>query len=181
MIDDRIQRTQITDMDWCIVDPKAPVTMLEYGDFECPHCAMAAAVLDGIVDENPEAVRLIYRHFPITTLHPHALIAAEAAEAAGAQGRFWEMHHALFANHPRFELDHLRRLAHSIGLQMGPFDRDMETHAHLSDVKEDFRRGVQDGVNGTHTIFINRMRYDGPREREAILTAIAAIAGARQL
>ncbi|HYR52904.1 MAG TPA: thioredoxin domain-containing protein, partial [Candidatus Dormibacteraeota bacterium] len=67
MRDDRMQRTPITDADWCMIDPNAPVTLLEYGDFECPYCAMAAPVLEGIVDENPDAIRLIYRHFPVTT------------------------------------------------------------------------------------------------------------------
>ena len=181
MRDDRMQRTPITDADWCMIDPNAPVTLLEYGDFECPYCAMAAPVLEGIVDENPDAIRLIYRHFPVTTVHPRSLIAAEAAEAAGAQGKFWEMHNALFANQPNFEIDSLRVMANGIGLEMRRFDREMEAHVHLPEVRQDFRRGVTDGVNGTPTIFINRVRYDGPRERGAILSAIAALAGAREV
>ena len=180
MLDDRIQKTQITDADWCLGNPEAPVTLLEYGDFECPHCAAAAPVLERLVADDPDAIRLIFRHFPITTAHPLALQAAEAAEAAGAQKKFWEMHNMLFAHQPRFESEHLRRLAHSIGLEIGKFDREMETHAHLPEVKEDFRRGILDGVNGTPTIFINRVRYDGPREYNGMLAAIAALAAAKQ-
>jgi len=181
VLDDRIQRTEITDDDWCLGERNAPVTILEYGDFECPHCAAAAPALESVVDENPEAIRLIYRHFPITTIHPFATIAAEAAEAAGAQGKFWEMHNLLFANQPMFTPDNLRRLAKSIGLKVARFDKEMESHVHLPAVKEDFRRGVLDGVNGTPTIFINRVRYDGPREHDAILAVIAALAGERQV
>lgn len=94
-------------------------------------------MLEGLVAEEPDAIRLIFRHFPVTTVHPLALQAAEAAEAAGAQRKFWEMHNLLFAHQPNFEFEHLRRLAHSIGLEMGKFDREMETHAHLPEVKED--------------------------------------------
>jgi protein-disulfide isomerase len=132
-----------------------------------------------VVDESPEAIRLIYRHFPVTTIHPLAAIAAEAAEAAGAQGKFWEMHSLLFRNQPLFTPDNLRRLAKSIGLETTRFDKEMESHVHLPAVREDFKNGVQDGVNGTPTIFINRVRYDGPREHDAILAVIAALAGAR--
>ncbi|TMQ49139.1 MAG: disulfide bond formation protein DsbA [Candidatus Eisenbacteria bacterium] len=181
MLDQRMQRTPVTDADWCMIDPNAPVTILEYGDFECPYCAMAAPVLERIVVENPDAIRLIYRHFPVTTVHPLSLIAAEAAEAGGAQGKFWQMHNALFANQPRFESDSLRQLSRAIGLDIRRFDREMEAHVHLQEVKQDFRRGVQDGVNGTPTLLINRVRYDGPREYDAILSAIAAVAGAREL
>jgi protein-disulfide isomerase len=173
MLDDRVQRAPISEEEWCLGQRGAPLTLLEYGDFECPHCALAHPVLERLVTENPETTRLIYRHFPVTTIHPLAMNAAEAAEAAGAQGKFWEMHDLLFAHQPRFDLDHLRRLAHAIHLQMGQFDREMSTHAHVPEVKRDIRRGIEDGVNGTPTLFINRMRYDGPREYDAMLAAIA--------
>ena len=178
--DDRVQRTPISEEDWCLGDRHAPVTLLEYGDFECPHCAAARPVLEGLVDETRETIRLVFRHFPVTTVHPFAQTAAEAAEAAGAQGKFWEMHDLLFEHQPRFDIDHLRRLAHAIHLQLGQFDREMNGHVHLPEVKRDFRRGVEDGVNGTPTIFINRLRYDGPREHDAILAAIALQAAGRE-
>jgi protein-disulfide isomerase len=173
MLEDRLQRTPITKDDWSLGSPGAPVTLLEYGDFECPHCAAARPVVEGLVAEDPKTIRLVYRHFPVTTVHPHALIAAEAAEAAGAQGLFWEMHDMVFAHQPELSYGTLRTCAAAIGLDMARFDLEMETHTHLPEVRLDFRRGVQDGVNGTPTIFINRLRYDGPRERVSMQAAIA--------
>jgi len=174
VLDERVQRTEITEEDWILGSPTAPVTMLEYGDFECPHCAMARPVLEGLVAENAEMLRLVYRHFPVTTVHPHALMAAEAAEAAGAQGRFWEMHNMMFAHQSQLAYETLRACAVAIGLDVARFDLEMEEHVHLPQVRLDFRRGVRDGVNGTPTIFINRLRYDGPRDHVSMLAAIVA-------
>jgi len=174
MLDERLQRTPITPDDWVLGPREAPITLLEYGDFECPHCAAARPVLESLVVENLDALQLVFRHFPVTTIHPHALMAAEAAEASGAQGKFWEMHDLIFTHQDRLELVYLRRYAAAVELNMDRFDREMAAHAHLQAVREDFRRGIEDGVNGTPTIFINRLRYDGPRDRESILAAIAA-------
>lgn len=180
MLDDQIQKTPITDDDWILGPPDAPVTLLEYGDFECPYCGMAHPVLQALVADNPDTVRLIYRHFPITNIHPHALPAAEAAEAAGAQGKFWEMHDMLFTHQDRLEDEDLLEYADAIGLDLHRFDREMKAHAHREEVKQDFRRGIRDGVNGTPTIFINRLRYDGPRDYESMTAAIAAVRAAMQ-
>jgi protein-disulfide isomerase len=170
--DDRIQQTQIMPDDWILGDAEAPVTMLEYGDFECPYCAMARPVLEALVVDYPDTIRLVYRHFPITNIHPHAALAAEAAEAAGAQGRFWDMHDLLFANQDRLEFEDLRAYAREIGLQRTRFDQEMIAHVYQNEVRQDFRRGIQDGVNGTPSIFINGLRYDGPRDYGSILAAI---------
>ena len=175
MLDDRIQRTKITADEWRLGGIDAPVTLLEYGDFECPHCGAARPVLERLVRDDPRAFQLIYRHFPVTTVHPHAMAAAEAAEAAGAQGKFWEMHDLIFTYQDRLEPVDLRRYAGAIGLDPARFDLEMASHAHQATVREDVRRGIQDGVNGTPTIFIHRVRYDGPRERESILAAVAAL------
>lgn len=180
MYDDRIQRTPITPEDWSLGRADAAVTMLEYGDFECPYCAMARPVLESLVLDYPDTIRLIYRHFPITTVHPHAMMAAEAAEAAGAQGKFWEMHDMLFVNQRRLDYEALRWYAEQIDLHLQRFDQELQAHVYQPEVKRDFRQGVQDGVNGTPTIFINRRRYDGPRDRESILAAIASLLPARQ-
>jgi protein-disulfide isomerase len=151
-----------------------PVTLLEYGDFECPYCAMARPVLEGLVAEYPEDIRLVFRHFPVTTTHPHARIAAESAEAAGAQGQFWEMHDMLFTHQDRLAFEDLRRYAHALGLDLSRFDQEMVARVYQAEVQRDFRRGIQDGVNGTPSIFINGLRYDGPRDRASILSAVAA-------
>ena len=175
LYDDRTQQTQIMAEDWSLGQPDALVTLLEYGDFECPYCAMARPVLEGLVSEHLDIIRLVYRHFPVTTIHPHAFQAAEAAEAAGAQGRFWKMHDMLFTHQQQLEYEDLLRYSQQIGLNMTPFDQEMRTHVHQDEVKRDFRRGIQDGVNGTPTIFINRVRYDGHRDRMSMLAAISAL------
>jgi protein-disulfide isomerase len=174
MFNDRIQKTEIAEDDWILGSEDVPITLLEYGDFECPYCAMARPVLEGLVAEFPTDIRLIFRHFPISTTHPHARIAAESAEAAGAQGKFWEMHDMLFTHQDRLEFEDLRRYAHAIGLDLRRFDQEMRDHVYEDEVRRDFRRGIRDGVNGTPSIFINGLRYDGPRDRRAILAAIQA-------
>ena len=173
--DDRIQKTQITPDDWIRGDVEVPVTILEYGDFECPYCGMAYPVLEALVVDYPDMNQLVFRHFPITTTHPHAGLAAEAAEAAGAQGKFWEMHDTLFTNQDRLESEDLRDYAQEIGLNMSRFDQEMKSHAHQDEVRRDFRRGIQDGVNGTPTIFLNGLRYDGPRDYRSLLSVIESL------
>jgi protein-disulfide isomerase len=175
MLDDRIQKTPISEDDWILGAPDAPVTILEYGDFECPYCGMAHPVLQSLVAENQETIRLIYRHFPITNIHPHAFPAAEAAEAAGAQGRFWEMHDMLFTHQDQLEDDDLVAYAAALDLNVERFDQEMRGHRHRYEVQRDFRRGIQDGANGTPTLFINRLRYDRPRDYDSMMLAITAI------
>jgi protein-disulfide isomerase len=172
MFNERSQKTHITQDDWILGKADSPVMILEYGDFECPYCAMARPILQGLVTEHPDTIHLVFRHFPIATTHPHALIAAEAAEAAGAQGKFWEMHDLLFTHQNRLVFDDLRIYADKLGLDMARFDREMMTHRYEDEVQKDFHSGIQDGANGTPSIFINGLRYDGPRERSSILSAI---------
>ncbi|MGH7553196.1 MAG: DsbA family protein [Longimicrobiales bacterium] len=179
MSNEALQKTEITSDDWILGRSGAPVTLLEYGDFECPFCAAARPMLENLVVENPDTIRLVYRHFPIRTLHPHAQRAAEAAEAAGAQGRFWEMHDMLFAHQRRLDYDDLLEYAAAIGVDTGRFDDELASHVYLSEIRRDFRHGIRDGVNGTPTIFINGVRYDGARKREAMLDAIAELSGTR--
>ncbi len=174
LYDDRIQKTQLTAADWSLGRPDAPVTMLEYGDFECPYCAAARPVLEGLVAEKPDQVRLVFRNFPITTTHPHAFQAAEAAETAGAQGEFWKMHDMLFTHQRDLEYSDLLQYASEIGLDEARFDQEMREHRYQDKVKQDFRLGIEDGANGTPTIFINRRRYDGPRDHASMLAAIMA-------
>jgi len=177
MFNDRTQKSPITAEDWSLGLAHAPVTMLEYGDFECPYCAMTRPVLEGLVADFPGTFRLIFRHFPITTIHPHALMAAEAAEAAGAQRKFWEMHDMIFTRQSHLEYENLHSYAAAIGLDLSQFNREMRAHVYKDEVRNDFRLGVLDGVNGTPTVFINRVRYDGPRDRESILAAVAVRGG----
>lgn len=156
----------------------APVTLLEYGDFECPFCGRAFWELKKLESAVGDRVRFAFRHFPLAQAHPHALLAAEAAEAAGAQGKFWEMHDKLFTNQHNLEAPALLTYAAEVGLDVPSFARDLQEHRHLPKVRRDFREGVRSGVNGTPTFFINGERWNGPYTAEALLAGIEGRGGA---
>jgi protein-disulfide isomerase len=150
----------------------ASVTLLEYGDYECPYCGAAYPIVKEVQDRMGDQLRFAFRNFPITTSHPHAEQAAEAAEAAGSQGRFWEMHDTLYENQRRLGDDDLRSYAARIGLDLKSFERDVAEHVHAPRVREDFMSGVRSGVNGTPTFYINGVRHDDSYELETLLTAL---------
>jgi protein-disulfide isomerase len=154
--------------------PDAPVTLLEYGDYECPYCGAAYPIIKDVQARMGDRLRFVFRNFPITTSHPHAEQAAEAAEAAGAQGRFWEMHDVLYENQKRLGDDDLRAYAQRIGLDLERFDKELAEHVHAPRVREDFMSGVRSGVNGTPTFFINGARYDDAYDVETLLAALGA-------
>lgn len=158
--------------DWVRGPADAPVTLLEYGDFECPFCGQAFWELKRLEQAVGDQVRFVFRHFPIARAHPHARLAAEAAEAAGAQGNFWEMHDTLFSNQHALELSDLLAYADDIGLDRPRFTRDLHEHRFAAKVRRDFIEGVRSGVNGTPTIFINGERWDGPYTAAALLEGI---------
>jgi len=158
----------------------APVTLLEYGDYECPHCAAAHPVVEALRERLGELLQFSYRHFPLTQIHSHAEPAAEAAEAAGAQGRFWEMHAALFTHQDALDRRHLIQYGEAIGLDTGAFGRDLQTQTYSGRVREDFMNGVRSGVNGTPTFFINGVRYDGPRDFQTMFAMMTEVADANR-
>lgn len=174
MINDQIFKTQLAESEWLLGQSNARVTILEYGDFECPYSAMARPVLDSLVDEYPDSIQLIFRHFPINTRHRQARLAAEAAESAGAQGKFWEMHGILFAHQDQLVFETLRRLARLIGLEGERFDHDIMGHRYKNEVQEDLLSGVQDGADRTPSLFLNGRRYRGFLDRASLLSAVAA-------
>jgi protein-disulfide isomerase len=151
----------INDRDHTLGPTNAPVTLVEYGDFECPHCGRAHPIVQGIRRYMGDQLRFIYRHFPLVEAHPHAESAAEAAEAAGAQGRFWEMHDILFLNQHALESEDLLLYAAKIGVEAHRVARELAAGTWTKKVRDDFRGGVRSGVNGTPTFFINGLRYDG--------------------
>jgi protein-disulfide isomerase len=156
----------------------ARVTLVEYGDFECPHCAAAYPAVEELLSRMGQDVRFVYRHFPVTTTHPHAESAAEAAEAAGAQRKFWEMHRQLFEHADRLEYDDLVGDAEAIGLDLARFERELDDRAHASRVRDDFMSGVRSGVNGTPTFFINDLRHDGGHDLVSLMLAVEHASGA---
>jgi protein-disulfide isomerase len=151
---------------------EAAVTLVEYGDYECPYCGAAYPIIKEVQERMGERLRFVFRNFPITTSHPHAEQAAEAAEAAAAQGRFWQMHDLLYENQRRLGDEDLRAYAGQLGLEVEPFDQELTEHVHAPRVREDFMSGVRSGVNGTPTFYINGLRYDDSYELDTLLAAL---------
>lgn len=152
----------------------APVTLLEYGDYECPFCGAAHTVVHKVRTMLGHELRFAYRHFPLGQIHPHAFVAAEAAEAAGAQGMFWEMHDILFTHQDRLGAEDLLEYAQRLGLDLPRFTRELASHTHASTVRAHFSSGVRSGVNGTPTFFINGYRHNGGYDLPSLLEALRA-------
>jgi protein-disulfide isomerase len=150
----------------------APVTLVEYGDYECPYCGAAYPIIKAVQTRMGERLRFVFRNFPITTSHPHAQQAAEAAEAADAQERFWPMHDLLYENQRRLREPDLRAYAERLALDVERFERELAQHIHAARVHEDFMSGVRSGVNGTPTFYINGVRHDDSYELETLLAAL---------
>jgi protein-disulfide isomerase len=149
-----------------------PVTLVEYGDYECPHCGRAYPMVKAVQRSMGDNLRFVFRNFPLTSSHEHAEHAAEMAEAAGDRGKFWEMHDRLFEHQRRLADGDLLDHASRIGLDLGRFERELTGHAHAERVREDFLSGVRSGVNGTPTFFINGARHDGAWGLEPLLEAV---------
>ena len=162
----------VSERDHVLGPATAPVTLVEYGDYECPFCGAAHATLEQVRQVMGNDLRFVYRHFPLTQIHPHAYQAAEAAEAAAAQGRFWEMHDLLFENQDRLGLRDLIGYAGALDLDLERFVTDLRGHAYAGRLREDFLSGVRSGVNGTPTFFVNGVRHDGGYDVEALLEAL---------
>lgn len=160
------------DRDWQYGEPTAPITLIEYGDFQCEDCTAAFPELKQVYTGTEEAILFIFRHFPLTDEHEYALLAAQAAEAAGAQGKFWEMHEILFENSPELARADLMEYAATIGVKMDEFSAALDTARYLDEVKEDLLGGQRGGVRSTPTLFINGVQYTDEVESEALLTAI---------
>jgi protein-disulfide isomerase len=151
----------------------APVTIIEYGDFECPSCKQAAPAALLLMQGSQGAVRLLFRHFPLEQFHANALTAAEASEAAAAQGRFWEMHDRLFANQRHLQPAHLRRLAEELGLDMRRFSKELEEHVHAPRVRQNIIEGRSLGIRSTPTFYVNGALCDVSFSLLALRRAVA--------
>ncbi|HEV3029781.1 MAG TPA: thioredoxin domain-containing protein [Planctomycetota bacterium] len=150
----------------------ASVTLVEYGDYECPHCGAAYPVVKKLQKKLGMSLRFVFRNFPLNNMHPHAEHAAEAAETAAAQGKFWEMHDWIFEHQDSLEDGDLLQAAESLRLDAKLFLKEMQSGAHLARVKEDFMSGMRSGVNGTPTFFINGVRHNGAPSYEDLLAAL---------
>jgi len=156
----------------------APVTVLEYGDYECPYCRGAARDVQEMLARYPNTVRFVFRNFPITQLHPHAEQAAEAAEAAGVQGKFWEMYELLLQPSSDLDLGSLLDYAADLRLDVGRFRHEVTDHTYVAKIERDIREGVEDGVNATPKFYVDGQRIDGKLPLEGLEDAIRAAARA---
>jgi len=152
---------------------KAPL-LVEYGDYECPFSRQAFRAIERVERQFETGIRFVFRHFPLTEIHPHALAAAAAAEAASGQQRFWEMHETLFHRQDALEDEDLRRYARDLGLNPERFDEDRTSEAVLARIRRDVKSGVDSGeVKGTPTIFVNGSVYRGPYKTAALMEALS--------
>jgi protein-disulfide isomerase len=152
----------------------AAITLIEYGDFECPFCARAHQALTSLLPQYGDDVRLVYRHMPLTNMHPDATPAAEAAEAAAAQGKFWEMHDALFAGQDDLSDEAFQAMAEDIGLDGAAFTDALQSGAGAKKVASDAASGHQAGARRTPTFFINGVQFDGDSDAASLEQAISA-------
>ncbi|NUQ21311.1 MAG: thioredoxin domain-containing protein [Gemmatimonadaceae bacterium] len=167
----------LADGDHILGSDDAPLTLVEYGDYECPYCGMAYPIVKEVQQHLGDRLRFAFRNFPLTESHPHAEHAAEAAEEAAVQGRFWEMHDTLFEHQRALDDTQLVRYAAELGLDASEMERALDEGRRAPRVRRDFRSGVRSGVNGTPTFFINGRRYDGDwTDPSAFLRALRATA-----
>jgi protein-disulfide isomerase len=152
----------------------APVTEVEYGDFECPNCKNAAPAVKMLLADHGDRVRFVFRHFPLEEPHPHALAAAEAAECAAGQGKFWEMHELLFANQAHLTEKHLHGYAERLGLDLGRFTAEMDDHIYLQRIREHVAGGKRSHVRGTPGFFVNGTIRDVSFGMQALFDAVNA-------
>src|SRR5229473_1005735 len=150
----------------------APYTLVEYGDYECPDCGRLYVILRDLQRDIASRLRIVFRHYPLSGVHHHAQQAAEAAEAAGAQGKFWEMHTLLFERQEALRTKDLIRYAGELGLDVERFRNELKDQTYSERVRADFIAGVQNGVYRTPGLFLNDVRYDDPLDRDALQASL---------
>ena len=137
-----------------------PITLVEYGDYECPYTGMAYSIIKEIMKQFGDNVYIVFRNFPLNDIHPHAQHAAEAAEAAAAQDKFWQMHDYLFEHQKALDDIHLFEYAQKVGLDIDRFKKEMSGHIYAPLINESLRNGIDSGVEGTPTFFVNGVHYE---------------------
>ncbi|WP_428235364.1 DsbA family protein [Gracilimonas sp.] len=152
---------EISEEDYFLGNPDAKLTLLEYGDYECPYSRLGYRFSQMLLKKYKQELRFVFRNFPLRKKHPNAQLAAEAALCAGAQDRFWEMHNLLFKHNRRLSENRILEFAEDIGLDLYRFKVNLTTNEFASRVTADFRGGVKSGVDDTPTFFVNGERYSG--------------------
>lgn len=164
----------ITDRDHVRGAKDAALVLVEYGDYQCPFCAAAEARLRLVERALPGDIQRVYRHFPLTQAHEYAFPAAVSAEAAGVQGSFWEMHETLFENQANLGPGSFETFAVELGLDLDAFREAFTSDAVQNRIKEDFRGGVRSGVNGTPSVYLNGVKYEGPLDPDVLIRLMKA-------
>lgn len=166
-------RVPVADHDHSLGQKNAPITLVEYGDYQCPFCAAAHSRVKRILKAMPGDIRYVFRHFPLTQVHEYAFLGSMAAEAAGTQQRFWDMHDMIFENQELLSPEGVFEFAGRLGLDLERFQSDLENEDLKAKIQSDFMAGVRSGVNGTPTFFLNNERVADLPDTE-ILKEIAA-------
>lgn len=167
-------KVPVTPRDHILGPANAPVTLVEYGDYECPHCGAAHPIVKLVLERFGKNIRFAFRHFPLSQVHPNAEPAAESAEFAGAHRRFWDMHDAIYENQDRLGLPLLFGLAGALGLSEASLREALVNGSYAEKVKGDFLGGARSGVNGTPSFFINGRRHDGSYAFADLAAAVEA-------
>jgi protein-disulfide isomerase len=162
----------VGDRDHVQGDPGAAVTLLEYGDFECPQCGEACPIVHQVRRRFGDRLRFVFRHFPLTNIHPHAQRAAEAAEWAATQGAFWPMHDSLYADQKHLGDKALLDRARALGLDPVGLEQAWAAYTFIPRIKEDFLSGIRSGVDGTPTFFLNGVRHEDGWKFESLMTTV---------
>ena len=166
--------------DWRLGPDDAPVTLIEYSDYQCGRCQVLHAAMEPVFHDLARDMQMVHRHLPLRTTHPLAQLAAEAAEAAGAQGKFWEMHHRLFAAANALERAELIGYAAELGLDVARFTAELDGRVYQEAVNEDFRRAVAGNIKLPPTLFINGVLYDGSLNESELRARLAPLAGGQE-
>jgi protein-disulfide isomerase len=164
----------VTERDHSLGLSTAPITLVEYGDYECPSCLNFVPILQRVRDALGDQLRFVFRHFPQSSIHPHASAAAEVAESAGDQGKFWQMHEALFKHQKELGEIDFSHLALQLGLEIYKFEASRSAQRHRHRIRDDYESGARSGVTKTPTLFINDRKYEGRIKAEAIIDAARA-------
>jgi protein-disulfide isomerase len=167
-------KAPVTPRDHILGPANAPVTLVEYGDYECPHCGAAHPIVKLVLEHFGKNIRFVFRHFPLNQVHPNAEAAAESAEFAGANRRFWDMHDGIYENQDRLGLPLLFALSGALGLSEASLREALVNGTYAEKVKGDFLGGVRSGVNGTPSFFINSRRHDGSYAFADLAAAVEA-------
>jgi protein-disulfide isomerase len=167
----------VSEIDHSAGPADAAITLVEYGDYECPHCGKAYPIVKALRQILGDRLRYVFRNFPLITIHRHASVAAQAAEAAAAQGKFWDMHNMLYEHQDELAETGLTKWAVKIGLELYRFGADLSSERFAPRVKADYDGGVKSGVKGTPAFFINGERYRGGLSTPELLAAIQSAEG----